>query len=190
MTTHRQVGQVLLIVVLALAVGTTVALSLIGRTTIDVSINTQLEESSRAFSAAEAGIEEALRSGQGTAGAQILTSGVTYNVTVASVGGSAGVYHLPNRTSVGDTEAVWLVDHNADGSLKEVATFTGEGLGICWSYEQPIEPAVVISILYMHLTLSPVAPVPISFNSFPLHLPAAVGSRIITKRIFHLRPTG
>ena len=146
--TVRQSGQIVLITLLILAVGTTLALSLIGRTTIDVSISSQVEESSRAFSAAEAGVEEALRSGQGTSGAQVLTSGVSYTTTVASVGGNAGVFQLSKKTEVGSTETVWFVDHNPDGSINETLTFTGENLDICWSYEQPVEPALAISILY------------------------------------------
>ena len=148
MKQKHQSGQIVLITLLVLAVATTVALSLIGRTTIDTSISSQIEESSRAFSAAEAGVEEALRSGVGTSGAQVLTPGVTYNVSVSQVGGSAGVYPFSKKTLTGTTETVWFVNHNPDGSLNEVFTFTGENLDICWSYEQPVEPAVAVTILY------------------------------------------
>lgn len=53
-------GQVLLITVLVLSIAVTIALSLIGRSVTDVSMSRNLEESARAFSAAEAGIEETL----------------------------------------------------------------------------------------------------------------------------------
>ncbi len=145
---HKQSGQIVLITLLVLAVGTTLALSLIARTTIDTAISSQVEESLRAFSAAEAGIEEALRSGQGSGGAQVLTPGVTYSVNVTSVGGAEGVYQLSKKTSAGVTETVWFVDHNPDGSINETLTFTGENLDICWSYESGTEPAIAISILY------------------------------------------
>lgn len=142
-----QSGQIVLITLLVLAVGTTVALSLIGKTTINTAITSQLEESSRAFSAAEAGIEQALLSGQ-SAGATVLTPGITYQVNVTSVGGNAGVYQLSKKTLKGNTETVWFVSHNADGSLNETLTFTGGNVDICWSYEPPTEPAIVVSILY------------------------------------------
>lgn len=148
MNYKRQKGQIVLITLLVLAVGTTVALSLIARTTTDVSISSQIEQSSRAFSAAEAGVEEALQSGIGSSGAQVLTPGITYDVTVNQVGGSAGVLELSKKTQPGTTETLWFVDHNPDGTLNETLTFTGENLDICWSYEQPVEPAVAVSILY------------------------------------------
>ncbi len=139
-------GQIALITILVLAVGATVALSLVGRTTIDTSISSQVEESSRAFSAAEAGVEVALQSGQG--GNQVVASGVTYNTTVASVGGNASVYQLPAETPEGSTETVWFVNHKADGSLDESVSFTATNINICWSYKQPTQPAIVVGILY------------------------------------------
>lgn len=146
MTNIREVGQVALITILVLAVGATVALSLIARTTIDTSISNQVEESSRAFSAAEAGVEQALVSGQG--GTQIVANGVSYNTTVATVGGSAAPYQLAAITPEGSTETVWFVNHNPDGSVSESITFTGTNITICWSYEQPTQPAIAIGILY------------------------------------------
>ena len=64
-------GQVLLITLLVLSVAVTIALSLIGRGTMDANMSANLEESARAFNAAEAGIEDALKSGIGTQGAQV-----------------------------------------------------------------------------------------------------------------------
>lgn len=140
-------GQVLLITLLVLTVATTIALSLIGRATLDISMSNQLEESTRAFNAAEAGIEQALKSGVGTSGPQVLTSGVTYDVSVSTVGGGSGVYALPNKTPQGVTETVWLVGHNDDGTLNETPVYTDNTIGICWSQEAA-PAALVISILY------------------------------------------
>ncbi|EKD87263.1 MAG: hypothetical protein ACD_36C00174G0011 [uncultured bacterium] len=143
----RQSGQIVLITLLVLAVGVTVALSVIGRTTIDTSISGQVEESARAFSAAEAGIEEALRSGQGTAGAQVLTSGITYTTTVNALGGVIGDYKFPKKTPIAATDTFWFVEHNADGTISEIVTYGGDNIDICWSRGNP-ETAVVISLLY------------------------------------------
>lgn len=142
-----QSGQIVLITLLVLAVGTTLALSLIGRSTINTAISSQLEESSRAFSAAEAGIEEALLTGLDK-GVTVLTPGTSYQVNVTSVGGSAGIYQLSKKTLKGTTETLWFVNHNADGSLNETLTFTGANVDICWSYEQPTESAIAVTILY------------------------------------------
>ncbi len=58
---RKQSGQVLLILLLVMTVGLGIALSVIGRSLSDISSSTKLEQSTRAFSVAEAGIERALR---------------------------------------------------------------------------------------------------------------------------------
>ncbi len=144
---HKESGQVLLISLLVLSIATTVALSLIGRSTTDVAISNQISESSRAFSAAEAGIEEALKTGAGSAGAQVLTAGVTYNVSKADIGGAAGAYVVPKKVNRGSAETLWLVGHNADGTLVERPTYTAPTIDVCWSSEGTT-PAMIVSVVY------------------------------------------
>lgn len=144
---RHQEGQVLLISLLVLSIATTVVLSLIGRSTTDVAISNQINESSRAFSAAEAGIEESLKSGVGTTTPQVLISGVTYSVSKADIGGSAGAYVFPKKISRGTTETLWLVNHNTNGTLAETPTYTAPSIDVCWSQETPV-PAIVLSIVY------------------------------------------
>lgn len=146
---YSQSGQVLLITLLVLTITTTIALSLIGRTTSDESVGRQIEESARAFSAAEAGIEDALRSGVG--GTQVLTSGPNYSVTLASIGGAAGVLQYPRKSAKGTTETLWLVAHNTDGTLNETPTVTDPSMTICWTSES-ITPALGVGILYKEST--------------------------------------
>lgn len=147
MNDHRQDGQVLLISLLVLTIATTVALSLIGRSTTDVSISNQINESSRAFSAAEAGIEESLKIGTGTNVPRVLTSGATYTVLKANIGGATGAYIFPKKINPGTTETLWLVNHNADGTLVETPTYTATGIDLCWSQET-ITPAMIVSVVY------------------------------------------
>jgi len=144
---RHQEGQVLLISLLALSIATTVALSLISRSTTDVTISNQISESSRAFSAAEAGIEEALKTGVGTSGAQVLNAGVTYTVSKADIGGASGAYIFPKKISTGTTETLWLVNHNADGTLIETPTYTDATIDACWSSETTT-PAMIVSVIY------------------------------------------
>jgi len=80
-----QRGQAALIALLVLTVATTIGLSLIARSTTDVSITRTQEESSRAFSAAEAGIELALKSGADVATSTDSTLHTTYSATVSAV---------------------------------------------------------------------------------------------------------
>lgn len=76
-----------MILVLVVAVGMTVAVSIASRSVTTVSIGTQEEERSRSFSAAEAGVEDALRRNlSGLVGSSIPTislgdSSVGYSVT-------------------------------------------------------------------------------------------------------------
>lgn len=147
MRDNRQSGQVLLISLLVLSIATTIALSLIARSTTDVAISNQITESSRAFSAAEAGIEEALKSGVGTSGAQVLTAGISYSVSKADIGGAVGAYVFPKKISPGTTETLWLVGHNPDGTLAESPTYTSSGIDVCWSAETTT-PAMSVAIYY------------------------------------------
>src|SRR4030042_2981143 len=147
----KQSGQVVLITLLVLTIATTVALSLISRTTTDTSITNQVEESSRAFSAAEAGIEEALKIGVGTSlpTAIIGSPDVSYSVSMASIGGAAGAYQFPRKTLKDTTETVWLVDHQSSGALAEPLspTYVSPSIDICWSSESTT-PALVVTVLY------------------------------------------
>ncbi len=62
----KQKGQVLLALILIMTVALAIGLSVVQKSLVDVSTSTKVEQSSRAFSAAEAGIEHALRGGSTT----------------------------------------------------------------------------------------------------------------------------
>jgi Tfp pilus assembly protein PilX len=81
-------GQALIILLLIMVVGLTVGLSIATRTITDLRISTQSEESQKAFSAAEAGIEDALRRDLATffGTSSTITPGVTYSTTVTPQG--------------------------------------------------------------------------------------------------------
>jgi Tfp pilus assembly protein PilX len=144
-------GQVVLMTLMVLVIATTVGLSLMSRTTTDTAITNQVEQSTRAFNAAEAGIEKALLSGLGTSGATGITgaSGVTYTVSVNNVGGSgSGLYQFPKKTQEGATETFWLVNHDdATGQIDETNHYTGTSINVCWSSESP-QPALVVTFLF------------------------------------------
>lgn len=71
----RQAGQAVLALILIMAVALAIGVSVIQKSLVDVSTSTKVEQSQQAFSAAEAGIEKALRSGD--------TSGVNFPETGA-----------------------------------------------------------------------------------------------------------
>lgn len=82
--TKYQKGQIALIVLLVATVMLTIGLAVVQRSLFDVKLTEQEEESSRAFQAAETGVEEALRKLTPTSGS--LAGDTNYNVTVADSG--------------------------------------------------------------------------------------------------------
>jgi len=142
-----QSGQILLISLLVLSVATTIALSLIGRAATDQNISNEIEESARALSAAEAGIEQSLKSSVGSGGTQVLTPSVSYTTNVSAIGSAAGPYTFSQKSTRNSTETLWLVAHNSDGTLNETPTYTASTMDICWSSETTT-PAVVATVLY------------------------------------------
>lgn len=142
-------GQTLLITLLVLTIATTIGLSLVARSTTDTAVSTQVEDSARAFSAAEAGIEEALKSGKSTT--FTLSPDVTFTVSVTSVGSGLATYEFPQKASRGRTQTLWLVNHADDGTLVEQPTYTSTRIDVCWSSEETT-PAVEVTVLYKEST--------------------------------------
>lgn len=138
-------GQILLITLLVLAFAVTVGIAVISRGTTDLAITSQTEDSAKAFSAAEAGIEEAMNTS--VSSVKTLSSGAQYSVSVASVGSASGVLTLPKITPKEYTETVWLVNHAADGSLDETRVYQPAYVDVCWTKQTPV-PSLAVSILY------------------------------------------
>lgn len=141
----KQNGQIVLMTLLILTVAVTLVLAFIGRTTTNTAITSQLEDSARAFNAAEAGVESALKSGANSTAT--LTGGEKFDVKVTAIGGATGVYEFPKKTTTDSTETLWLVGHNGDGSINESSRYTGNTMTLCWSQET-VMPALSLSVLY------------------------------------------
>jgi len=146
-------GQVVIILVLITVVGLTIGLSLISRTITDIRISSQIEQSGKALSAAEAGIESALKGavvGGPTGTVNLPDATATYNVQ--SLGGVSSVYTIP-LTEVGRTHTIWLIAHNEDGTINESdpnAFGANKELDVCWGSNVSNTAALVMSIFYKH----------------------------------------
>jgi hypothetical protein len=126
-----------------MAVVLTVGLSLISRTTTDIKISRQQEESARAFSAAEAGIEELLKTG--SAGVPIqstLESGAQFFANVPTATGQTE-YTFPEEIAPGESATLWLATHDAGGSLTAPYYPASAAFNLCWS-----SGAVEVSVYY------------------------------------------
>lgn len=148
---EKQKGQVVLILVLLTVIGLTVGLSLISRTVTDVRISSQIEQSGRAFSAAEAGIETALVGSSigGTASGNVTLDGANASYSVENQGGGTGVSLYP-LTEVGNGQTIWFVNHTQDGKLDETnPVYTPDTeLEICWGTSADAPPAIAVTYVY------------------------------------------
>src|SRR5947199_3062644 len=99
-------GQMLLIVVLLMVVVLTVGLSAATRTITNIRVSNEEEDSERAFSAAEAGLEQALGRSSGVSGTLDNTS--TYQTTVAQLSGTQFVLNNDLPVLKDDAVDIWL----------------------------------------------------------------------------------
>lgn len=150
-------GQALLLILLVVAVVLTIFLAIFSRSISDVSVSKQDEESYRAFSAAEAGVEKSL-----------LTENLIFSPPSSSdLGGTAvtgsiipalatSSYVYPLQIVSGDVANFWLVDHASDGSINSThtASFKGRKIKICWGEDNTsttvlTTPAIEVSVYYL-----------------------------------------
>jgi len=150
-----QSGQILVIFLLIMIVGLTIGLLLLSRTTTDISLTTRVTDASRAFNAAEAGVEEAIRQAvvsiPGATPTPVpLASGVTYSLITGTLGNSTGIYpETPGADiTVGEPFTVWLVPHDADGNLVTTTReYTGSQIDICFTNNIPL-PAMGVTVYF------------------------------------------
>lgn len=143
---RKESGQALVIILLVMAVGLTIALSIVSRSVTDIRISKEQEESARAFSVAEAGIEESLRAGFAM---DVTLEGITAQVTETGQGGGTE-FVFEEVVDEGDTQTVWLVNH-VNGDLG--TNFYSGTITVYWGNEgqagdQDSTPALEASIIY------------------------------------------
>jgi len=146
-------GQALLLVLLSMAVVLTVVLSILARSVTDISITTQDEESLRAFSAAEAGVEKALLAGSSQTGT---VGEANYSTSVTSFAEGLQEFVYPIALTSGESATIWFVAHDTAGNLvcsEQQPCFKGESLKVCWgkagtSALSDTTPAIEVTVYY------------------------------------------
>lgn len=109
-----QKGQALLIVVLVMVVALTVGLSIASRSVTNLRTSIEEENSQRAFSAAEAGIEQALKSGRSITSPQQLGNNTTIdNISIVGISGNEFLLNGGNFISQDDGFDIWLSNYPA-----------------------------------------------------------------------------
>jgi len=149
----RNSGQALLVVLLSLSVVLIVVLYIASRSITDITISSKEEDSLRAFSAAEAGIERALVIGEGSAVEDF--GGASFDTTVINYAQGKKVVVYPIPLQSGDSATFWFVEHNSDGSLgcTSGTCFTGNPLRFCWGEndtpsDSSTTPALELTFFY------------------------------------------
>lgn len=137
-------GQAVLIVLLSLSVVLIIVLFIMSRSVTDISLSTKEEDSLRAFSAAEAGVERALVIGNYQPGT-IDGASFTGNVTAFAQGSTEVIYPLSLKS--GENATFWF-SRQGEGTH-----FTGSQIRYCWgdietASNAPETPAIEVTIYY------------------------------------------
>lgn len=147
-------GQAVVLVLLSLSVVLTVVLFVMARSITDISTSGKQADSVRAFSAAEAGVENALITGIGSGGS-VSIGEASYTVDVANFARGNSAINYPSPLISGDTATVWFVDHDADGNLScgtDTSCFANPDVRFCWgnanAAKDALSPALEISVYY------------------------------------------
>lgn len=142
----KQSGQVVLILLLVMIVALAIGLSVVQRSLTDVSTSTRIEQSSRAFSAAEAGIERVLQNGDPSALENVINEDAFGNNASAIVRGGG---LLPNQkqaieyppVSKEEIVHVWLADPDANFESDIGAYYTQSELEVYFGSTETFIPA-------------------------------------------------
>ena len=163
----RQKGQILIIFLLILVVGLALVLSVASRSITDIRLTTTSDESNRAYFAAEAGIEEALKRLQDPATPDNLEAELDFtsiNQTTAKIKASplttliTEAYEFPSLVAKDEVVQLSLLrDFNDDLGPSPVAASPSDSIDIYWGRGGPggiirddinTTPAILITILY------------------------------------------
>ena len=148
-------GQALLLVLLSMAVVLTVVLSILSRSVTDIGVTTADESALRAFSAAEAGVEQALVTGLSVLN-PVSIGDATFTANVTGISFGTKEFVMPSNLSAGESVVVWFVSHGSDGNLicnTDNPCFTGNSIQVCWGKEGTSSslastPAIEVSVFY------------------------------------------
>ena len=149
----RQKGQALLLVLLSMAVVLTIVLSILSRSVTDIAVTSRDEEALRAFSAAEAGVEQALVAGGGSG----TVGNASFNANVSGFASGSQAFVNPEGLYSGESMIAWFAAHDANGNLvcsAQFPCFTGRNIKVCWGKAgtgatTATTPALEVSVFYL-----------------------------------------
>ena len=144
-------GQAVLVLILIMTVILAIGLSIVQKSLTDVSTANKVEQSARAFSAAEAGIEQLLKGdstdinfSENKSSATLIDSGVI--PTVPTPGFRQQPLEYP-PLAVADVAHVWLADYNSTTNPPE-AFYKGTTLDVYWGNSITERAALELTLVY------------------------------------------
>lgn len=149
-------GQALLLLLLSMGAILTVVLSVASRSITDVSITSKDEESLRAFSAAEAGVEQVLltpiQEGTPVTTRVDTTTLAQYEAVVTPYTPNAAGYVYPVGIASGDGGTIWFVRHDSSDQIDDNCNgnncYKGDTIDVCWGRPGSPAAAIEVSVLY------------------------------------------
>lgn len=161
MSKIKNSGQALIMVMLSVAVVMSVAVSLATRTTTDTATARKEEESLRAFSAAEAGVEQVLQERLTTVAQSSSTPvpqqvtgalpGTNVSTTVGAFPSNPRQYVYPAELVSGDSGVVWFTSFDSNGNptcASGVPCYSGNTLRLCFGNRGNAQPAISVRVAY------------------------------------------
>lgn len=144
-------GQALVIVLLSLAVVITIILFVLSRSITDIAVSDTESQSVSAFSAAEAGVEQALVIGTGSSAT---IGDASYNASISNVASGVTSFVYPIEINSGDSMTLWLRSQDSSPS------FTGNSIKVCWgkpgtSASSSTTPAIEVVLFYQTIAGNP-----------------------------------
>jgi len=153
-------GQIALIILTVMAIALTLGLSLSQRVIEDLEITEEEEKSAQAFSAAEGGIEEALRildkgetvpENYGSVVANNLGIGASIEIQTSTLGGNTE-FNYPSMINPGNAVVIWLREHQETGELDMTGDsgtwYQGNEISVCWQASGSEQAAVEVLYFY------------------------------------------
>lgn len=146
----NQSGQVILILILVMTVGLGIGLSMVQKSLVDVSTASKVEQSSRAFSAAEAGVEKALRGDTSKSFASTTSQITELSATLIPAIADSGVRQDPLYLAPlykEDMAQVWLADYTSISNPPPVG-YAQDSLNVYWGDSVTDKAAIVLTLVY------------------------------------------
>src|SRR5437667_6240491 len=131
-----QRGQALLIVILIMVIRLTIGLSLASRNVVNLKLSTEEENSQKALSAAESGIEQALINKDAT-GQSLGTAKISKVITQA-ISGSTFLVNNGITVNKNDGIDVWLTQFNQDPAQLYQNPLPNNNITLYWGSSQDI----------------------------------------------------